>query len=176
LAKWIAEHFPLEESRRTYARPSRRQSATPDIARPRYVRPEELRHTHTFGVVMDTSGSMDRKLLGKCLGAIASYSAAQEVKSIRLVYCDAQPYDEGYVPVDSLLSKVQVKGRGGTVLQPAINLLENARDFPDGAPILVLSDGYFEEDLLIQREHAFLVPRRAWLPFIPKGPVFEFKE
>lgn len=175
LAQWIAEKFPLEESKRTYSRPSRRQSSTPDIARARYVRPDDEKNTRTFGVVMDTSASMDRKLLAQCLGAVASYSAAQEVKYIRLVFCDAQPYDEGYVSVDSLSQKVMVKGRGGTQLQPAINYLENAQDFPDDAPILILTDGWIEEDLSVKREHAYLVPNRLYLPFMPKGKVFEFK-
>lgn len=175
LAKWISEKFPLEESKRTYARPSRRQSSTPDIPRPKYVRPEEIKNTRTFGVIMDTSASMDKKLLAKCLGAIASYSHAQEVKMVRIVYCDAQPYDEGYVSLDTLASRVKVRGGGGTVLQPAVDLLLRAKDFPEKAPILILTDGFFEPSLVVEREHAFLVPRKVFLPFIPKVPVFEFK-
>lgn len=174
LADWIAERFPLEDNRRTYARPSRRQSSTPKIPRPSYVKPEYDRKTRTYGVVLDTSGSMDRQLLGKCLGAIASYSAAQEVKEVRLIFCDAQAYDEGFVPVEMLAHKIKIKGRGGTVLQQAVNYLENAKDFPDGAPILILTDGFFEENLTIEREHAFLVPNRHYLPFNAKN-VFEFK-
>ena len=175
LARWIAERFPLEESKKTYSRPSRRQSATPDIPRARYVRPQEDKTTRTFGVLMDTSASMNRELLGKCLGAIASYSAAQEVKYIRLIFCDAQPYDEGYVPVEILSQKLKIKGRGGTVLQQAVNYLENVDDFPENAPILILTDGFFENDLKIQRDHAFLVPNKTYLPIRPRGEVFEFK-
>lgn len=175
LSKWISERFPLEESKRTYSKISRRQSSTPDIPRPRYIRPEELKNTKTFGVVMDTSASMDKKLLAKCLGAIASYSAAQEVNMVRVVYCDAQPYDEGYVNVETLSHRVKIRGGGGTVLQPAIDLLERSKDFPEDAPILILTDGFFEPNLKVQRDHAFLVPRRVFLPYIPKVPVFEFK-
>ena len=175
LAKWISERFPLEENKRTYARPSRRQSSTPDIPRPKYIRPEELKFTKTFGVVMDTSASMDKKLLAKCLGAISSYSSAQEVQMVRIIYCDAQPYDEGYVNIELLAQKIKVRGGGGTVLQPAIDLLERAKDFPDDAPILILTDGLFEPNLQIKRDHAFLVQRKSFLPFVPKVPVFEFK-
>lgn len=175
LAKWISERFPLEESKRSYAKLSRRQSSTPDIPRPKYIRPEDIKHTKTFGVVMDTSASMDKKLLAKCLGAIASYSAAQEVKMVRIIYCDAQPYDEGYVDVETLSSRVKISGGGGTVLQPAIDLLERAKDFPENAPILILTDGFFEPNLKVERDHAFLVPRKVFLPYIPKVPVFEFK-
>ena len=175
LARWIAERFPLEESRRTYARPSRRQSSTPDIPRPRYVRPEEEKNTRTFGVIMDTSGSMDKQLLGKCVGAIVSYATAQEVKSVRLVFCDAQTYDEGYVDIDKLINKIKVKGRGGTVLQQAVNYLENINDFPKEAPILILSDGFFEPDLKVTRDHAFLVPNKTIVRKQVNGEVFEFK-
>lgn len=175
LAKWISERFPLEESKRTYAKPSRRQSSTPDIPRPRYVRPDDISNSKTFGVVMDTSASMDKKLLAKCLGAIASYSSAQEVKMVRIIYCDAQPYDAGYVNIETLSNKIKVRGGGGTVLQPAIDLLERAKDFPDDAPILILTDGFFESTLKVSRDHAYLVPRKVFLPFVPKVPVFEFK-
>lgn len=175
LAKWISERFPLEESKRTYSKPSRRQSSTPDIPRPRYIRPDDIRNTKTFGVVMDTSASMDKKLLAKCLGAIASYSAAQEVKSVRIIYCDAQPYDAGYINIETLSNRIKVRGGGGTVLQPAIDLLERAKDFPDNAPILILTDGFFESTLKVERDHAYLVPRKVFLPFVPRVPVFEFK-
>lgn len=174
LSDWIAERFPLEDNKRTYARPSRRQSSTPNIPRPSYVKPQYDKKTRTYGVILDTSGSMDRQLLGKCLGAIASYSSAQEVKEVRLIFCDAQPYDEGFVPIEMLAHKIKVKGRGGTVLQQAVNYLENAKDFPDNAPILILTDGFFEENLKIEREHAFLVPNKHYMPFSAKN-IFEFK-
>ena len=48
----------LVEKMRSYARPSRRQSSTPDIARPRYVPKSGADDGRTFGVVLDTSGSM----------------------------------------------------------------------------------------------------------------------
>jgi len=59
------------------------QSSTPDIPRPRYVpAPEDA--NRTFGVVLDTSGSMDRTLLAKCLGTIASYCIARDVRRDRV--------------------------------------------------------------------------------------------
>ena len=172
LAEWIQEHFPLPERRRTFARPSRRQSATPDMPRPRFVEPEGLRATHTFGVVIDTSGSMARDHLGKALGAIVSYSQAQAVRSVRLVYCDAVPYDEGYVPIESLGERVTVRGRGGTQLQPAIDLLQSRPDFPKGSPILIITDGFCEHTLTVERDHAFLLTPGRRLPFPTRKPVF----
>ncbi len=128
----------------------------------------------TFGVVLDTSGSMDTKLLGKALGAIASYSVARDVPWVRVVFCDAIAYDAGYLAPEDIANKVQVKGRGGTVLQPGINLLEKAENFPKTAPLLIITDGYCDR-LLIRREHAFLLPSGSSLPFVPKGEVFRIK-
>ena len=171
LARWFDEHFRPIERKRTYAIPSRRQAATPDIPRPRYVFPEELKFTHTFGVVLDSSASMYRELLAKALGAIAGYAVSRDVMFVRLIYCDALPYDEGFVPVLEIAGSLKVKGRGGTVLQPAIDLLLKAEDFPKDAPILVLTDGECDK-LNIARDHAFVLPQGAHLPFAPVGPVF----
>ncbi len=173
LADWIGKHFPIDESKRTYARASRRQSSTPDIARPSYIKPQYEKRTRTYGVILDTSGSMDKTLLGKCLGAIASYSQAQNVEEVRLIYCDAKPYDEGYVNVNDIMNRVKMKGRGGTVLQTAVSYLENEVNFPKEAPILILTDGFFESNLVVNRPHAFLVPNRYILPFHAEN-VFEF--
>ncbi len=173
LAQWFDHHFPPRERRRSYARPSRRQAATPDIPRPRYV-PVEDDVPRTFAVVLDTSGSMDRLLLGKALGAIASYSIAREVEAVRLVFCDAGAYDQGYVRPEEIAGRVWVKGRGGTVLQPGIDLLERAHDFPPAGPLLVITDGVCDV-LKIRREHAFLIPAEAGLPFTPRGPVFRVR-
>jgi len=172
LAEWIQERFPLPERKRTYARPSRRQSATPDLPRPRFVEPDDQRATRTFGVVIDTSASMQRDELGKALGAVVSYSQAQAVRQVRLVYCDATPYDEGFVAIDSLAVRATVRGRGGTVLQPAIALLESRRDFPKDSPILIITDGMCEPQLTIARDHAFLLVPGGRLPFATRKPVF----
>ena len=172
LAQWFDRFFPPLEKQRTYARPSRRQSSTPDIPRPRYVIREEPERSRTFGVVLDTSGSMDRHLLAKALGAIASYSIARDVPAARVVFCDAAPYDAGYMSPDAIAERVRVKGRGGTILQPGIDLLERAEDFPKQGPVLIITDGLIEDRLRIRREHAFLIPEGNYLPFRPVGPVF----
>ncbi|MDH6578397.1 hypothetical protein [Kitasatospora sp. MAP5-34] len=174
LARWFDEFVPSPQPVRSYSRASRRQAATPEIPRAgRYFPPEEVARC-TFGVVLDTSGSMSRTLLGKSLGAIASYAAARDVTAARVVFCDAAPHDAGFLPTDEIAGRVQVRGRGGTVLQPGIDLLERAEDFPPGAPILLITDG--ECDVLrVRREHAYLVPPGAALPFTPRGPVFRVR-
>ncbi|WP_030607880.1 DUF2201 family putative metallopeptidase [Streptomyces fulvoviolaceus] len=171
LARWFDEFVPSPQPVRTYARPARRQAATPDIPRAgRYFPPEEIARC-TFGVVLDTSGSMDRVLLGKALGAIASYAEARDVPAARVVFCDAAPHDAGYLPVTEIAGRVRVHGRGGTVLQPGIDLLHRADDFPPGAPVLVITDGWCDV-LRVRREHAYLIPQGARLPFTARGPVF----
>ncbi|WP_127492671.1 vWA domain-containing protein [Paenibacillus glycanilyticus] len=171
LARWFDHYFTPLEKKRTYSRVSRRQSSTPDIPRPLWVDSGSAEDGRTFGVILDTSGSMDKKLLAKCLGAIASYSAARDVPMARIVFCDAAPYDAGYMSPDLISDRVKVKGRGGTILQPAIDLLERAEDFPNNGPILIITDGECDR-LRVKRDHAYLLPKGKHLPFYPKGPVF----
>ena len=175
LAKWFDAWLTPVEKHRTYARPSRRQSSTPDIPRPSWVRPELPEYSRTYAVIIDTSGSMSPEMIGKALGAAASYSVAKDVPYVRVVFCDAQAYDIGYIAPENIAGRVMVKGRGGTILQPAVDLLENAKDFPKNGPILIITDAGIEHDLKIHREHAFLIPEAASLPFRPRGKVFYFK-
>jgi predicted metal-dependent peptidase len=174
LARWFDAHFAPTEPRRTYARASRRQSAAPDIPLPRAVAqgPEGQR---TFGVLLDTSGSMDRQLLARALGAIAGFAAAKEVTAARVVFCDAHAYDQGFMPAEQIAGRVTVRGRGGTVLQPGIDLLEQARDFPADGPLLIITDGYCDR-FRVRREHAILLPPGVRLPFSPRGKVFEMSD
>jgi VWA-like domain (DUF2201) len=171
LARWFDDHFAPVERRRSYARASRRQSATPDIPRPGRYTPPELLANRTFGVVVDTSGSMDSRLLGKALGAIASYAVSRDVPAVRVVFCDAEAHDNGWMEPRDIAGRVRVRGRGGTVLQPGVDVLESARDFPKDGPLLVITDGLCDR-VRIRREHAFLIPAGASLPFVPRGPVF----
>lgn len=173
LAQWFDNYFSPLEKVRSYARPSRRQSSTPNIPRPRWIPAASSEEGRTYGVILDTSGSMDRSLLAKALGAIASYSISRDVPYVRVVFCDAATYDQGYMAPEAIAESVKVKGRGGTILQPGIDLLEKAEDFPKEGPLLIITDGYCEP-LKIHRDHAFLMPKRTNLPFIPKGKVFRF--
>ena len=172
LGTWFVRHFPTAQPHRSYARMSRRQSAAPEIPRPAWVYPSEPQAEKTFGIVLDTSGSMPRSLLAAALGSIASYSAARGVHAVRLVFCDAAAYDQGAQPPESLLESAYIQGRGGTRLQPGIDLLERAEDFPKDAPILVITDGQCEHLHLRGRTHAYLLPRGRRLSFAAKGEIF----
>ncbi|MBB6560917.1 putative metal-dependent peptidase [Acidovorax soli] len=171
LARWFDHHFPPIETRRTYTRLSRRQSATPDIPRPQVGPDPRWLEGRTFGVVLDTSGSMDRHTLAKALGSIAGYAQAKEVPAVRVVCCDAAPYDLGYLEAQDIAHRVEIKGRGGTVLQPAITLLENSADFPEDGPLLIITDADCDR-LSVRRSHAYLLAAGRRLPFMPSGDVF----
>ena len=176
LGKWFDMYFAPLEARRSYARPSRRQGSTSDIPRPRYVSADIPENSRTFGVVIDTSGSMSAKMIGYALGAIASYSDSKDVPYARVIFCDAAAYDAGYLSPEDIAGRVEVKGRGGTILQPGVDKLIEAKDFPKDAPILIITDGYIENNLTIKRDHAFLIPRGHHLPFHAKGKIFYFNE
>lgn len=172
LAEWFDHYFVPLQKYHTYAKPSRRQSSTPDIPRPSYSYRKSDMDGRTFGVVIDTSGSMSASDIGKALGAVASYSVAHDVPYARVVFCDANAYDAGYISSEDIAGRVEVKGRGGTILQPAINLLEQTKDFPKDGPILIITDGAIENNLTIHREHAFLLTKGRRLPFKTNGKVF----
>jgi len=175
LAQWLDVFFPPLEHLRSYGRANRRQGSTPDIPRPGWITPEDRKASRTFGVLLDTSGSVSRRELGKALGAIASYALSRDVSAVRLIECDAHPHDAGYVEPDELLETVKLHGRGGTVLMPGIRLLERADDFPTDAPILVITDGDCDV-VTTPREHAFLIPERGKLAFRTERPVFRFSD
>ena len=175
LAKWFDERFAPVEKRRTYAHLSRRQSSAPDIPRPAWNRPEERVEQRIFGVLLDTSGSMDRGLLASALGAIASYSQSRDVEHVRVVFCDAAAYDQGIMGPEEIAGAVKVRGRGGTRLQPGIDLLDRDPQFPKEAPLLIITDGDCDRLNLRGRNHAYLIPWGKRLPFVPRGPVFRLK-
>ena len=163
------------EKRRTYARLSRRQSATPDIPRPAWYLQEAAVESRIYGVLLDTSGSMERALLAAALGSIASYSESRDVHHVRVVFCDAAAYDQGVMDPADIAGAVKVRGRGGTVLQPGIDLLDGDPNFPKDAPLLIITDGMCDRLKLHGRKHAFLIPWGNRLPFSPKGPVFRLR-
>ncbi len=174
LGQWLDAFFPPLERKRTFARASRRQSSTPDIPRPVYERPLERMMQRTFGVVVDTSGSMPLPVLARAFGAIASYAMSREVPTVRVVQCDAGIHDMGNVEAERLLQRIDVRGRGGTVLMPGVRKLEGADDFPIDAPILIITDGLCDR-LVVGREHAYLMPGGCRLPFRTSAPIFHFE-
>jgi predicted metal-dependent peptidase len=75
---------------------------------------------------------------------------------------------------DAIMGNVRIRGRGGTVLQPGIDFLDRAEDFPKDGPILVITDAICDR-FVVKREHAIMIPRGSRLPFQPRGEVFAFE-
>lgn len=116
---------------------------------------------------------MPLHLLEDALGTVVSYCYSRDVGAVRVIWCDAAAYDSGYLTPEALMGRVEIRGRGGTILQPAIDLLVEAEDFPGDAPILIVTDAFCDHvHVPSGRAHAYLVPPRARLPFSPRGPVF----
>jgi predicted metal-dependent peptidase len=105
---------------------------------------------------------------------VASYADSRDVPFARVVFCDAAAYDAGYMSPDAIMGNVRVRGRGGTVLQPGIDFLEQAEDFPKNGPILVITDAACDH-FAVKREHAIMIPKGRHLLFQPKGEVFAFE-
>ena len=101
-----------------------------------------------------------------------AYTRELKALGVGVVFCDAAPYDQGYMEAADIAGSVKVRDRGGTVLQPGVELLEHASDFPKEAPLLIITDCECDRLNLYGRDHAFLVPRGRSLPFPPRGPVF----
>jgi len=69
-------------------------------------------------------------------------------------------------PADLLLQKRRrYFGFFCTKLQPGIDLLRDAKDFPKDGSILIITDGMIEDKLHISRDHAFLLPAGGHLHF-----------
>lgn len=176
LARWFDEHVPSIERVRTYARPSRRQSATPQIARPRYVNPDDERTQRgTFGLVVDCSPALDKLARALALGAISNYALAHNIPLIRLAVSGADVCDKQMAAAEdlaALAAQALPTTRRSAVLQPAAQLLEEARDFPENAPILFLT-GTPCDRVKTHRDHCFLIPEGGRLPFKTDAPVIE---
>jgi hypothetical protein len=69
--------------------------------------------------------------------------------------------------------EIHVSWRHGTVLMPGVELLQASAAFPKDAPVLEITDG-FCDSLTIKRDHAFLMPEGARLPFPTRQPIFHF--
>ena len=97
------------------------------------------------------------------------------LQTVYMQGCVASPARrQGYMPPEAIAERVKVRGRGGTILQPGVNLLEKAEDFPNQGPILIITDGWCDR-VHVRHDHAFLLPEGRGLPFAPKGKVFRLK-
>ncbi|GAB2714007.1 hypothetical protein GCM10027072_02240 [Streptomyces bullii] len=118
-------------------------------------------------MVLDISGSMGRVLLGKALGAIASYAQARDVPAARVVtraICPSRRSPGGSAST----------GAAARCSSPASTCCSAPTTPRLGAPVLVITDGWCDV-LRVRREHAYLIPWGARRPFTARGPVFRVR-
>ena len=109
---------------------------------------------------------MSAKQIGMALGSIASYAAAKDVPFVRIIFCDAKATDAGYLAPEDIAGRVKVTGRGGTILQPGVDCLEQANDFPKDGPILSITDGEIEDNMIhLMRGQIFTIDGLKFFTF-----------
>ncbi len=118
----------LTRTDRTFLRPSRRQSALagPDGAWPDVVSMPGRRILPAGKLVsvIDTSASIDAKMLARFLGALASITTAEGFDEIRLLQADAEvTRDETLFAAELYFQQIAIVGRGGTDFGPALRSL-----------------------------------------------------
>jgi len=118
--------------KRTWSRPSRKMPNS-------YPGKETLK----FGkivVLVDTSGSIGQRELQQFVGEI--WGIAREVAEVVVIPWDAEAYDPIIMKSDRDIGRVKVrlKGGGGTVIYPALALVD--KKFGDAQQIVILSDWY----------------------------------
>ena len=136
LAKWFDVQFPPLEKHRTWRGRADGRGATPDIPRPGYAYYEQDLESRTFGVVVDTSGSMSAKQIGMALGSIASYAAGERCSVRENHFLRCQSDGCGISGTGRYCRPGKSHGTRRTILQPGVDCLEQANDFPKDGPIL----------------------------------------
>ena len=117
----------------TYSRPSRRASTTPGI-----VLPGQRRPLPRLSIVIDTSGSVDDKLLARALGEVDGAITAIGVpgSNVTVYSVDAAVHTVARV---RRAQDLKLIGAGGTDLRIGLRAVEHERPRPD--VIIVFTDG-----------------------------------
>ena len=155
LQRWIEAVAPGD---RTYSRPSRRESAQPDV-----VLPGRRREGWILNIVLDTSGSMTDEI-PRALGTLAEFCEAAGVDQVRLVQCDAAVTGDELLDPAGLAER-RIEGYGGSDLSPALRHLAEDQHV---RAVVVVTDGeiaYPPEPM--PYELLWLVPARCRSAFTP---------
>ncbi|MEO6882303.1 MAG: VWA-like domain-containing protein [Mycobacteriaceae bacterium] len=117
----------------TYRRPSRRASVTPGV-----VLPGQHRPVPQLAIVVDTSGSVDDRLLARALGEVDAAIAALGVpgSQVTVYSVDAAVHSASKI---RRARDVELVGAGGTDLRVGLRRAEQQRPRPD--VIIVFTDG-----------------------------------
>lgn len=118
----------------TWTRPSRRQSVTPGILQPGWRRP-----VPSVAMVIDTSGTVDDRLLGRAMAEVDGAVTALGLPgaAVTVLACDAAV---GAVTRVRRAGDATLVGGGGTDIRVGIAAASGLRPRPD--LIVVLTDGY----------------------------------
>ena len=118
--------------KRTWSRPSRKIPNS-------YPGKETLKMGKVI-VLVDTSGSIGQKELQQFVGEV--YGIAKEVAEVVVIPWDAKAYEPIVMKSYRDIEKVRVglKGGGGTIIRPALELVD--KKFNDTQQIVILSDWY----------------------------------
>ena len=118
--------------KRTWSRPSRKIPNS-------YPGKEVLKMGKVI-VLVDTSGSIEQKELRQFIGEV--WAIVKEVAEVVVIPWDAEAYDPIIMKSVGDIEKVKVglKGGGGTVIYPALALVD--KKFSDAQQIVILSDWY----------------------------------
>jgi predicted metal-dependent peptidase len=121
-------------SQPTWSRPSRRQSVQPDVLQPGWRRP-----VPAVAMIIDTSASIDDRLLGKAMGEVEGALRGLGIAgaSLTVIACDAAV---GAVRRVRKATEASLVGGGGTDMRVGIKVASELRPRPD--LIVVFTDGY----------------------------------
>jgi len=117
--------------KRTWTRPSRKHPSFPG---------KELLKAEKIIVLVDTSGSIGEKELQRFLTEV--YAIVKDVAEVVVVPWDAVVYEEQIIRRPSDIKRIKIKGGGGTVIRPALELA--TRKYPDSM-IVILSDWHIAD-------------------------------
>lgn len=157
----------------TYSRPSRRQTASPNVVLPATRRP-----LPQVAIVVDTSGSVDDGLLAQAMGEIDGVVTGLGVpgRDLAVLAVDVAVHSVGRV---RSAREVRLAGGGGTDMCVGIDTALRLQPTPD--IVIVLTDGgtFWPERpperaaviaVIVGRSHAELPPTPAWLQRIECVP------
>lgn len=167
--RFIRETFAhsIRSIRRTFTRPNRRYDWLP-------------RYTIEFGgkavILIDTSGSISKEELEQFLGEV--YECLKYGEAVVITW-DTKVHDVFELKSRNDITKVEIRGRGGTSIKEA---LEKAKEYTDpSATTVVLSDFYISEsdsqleELLKQIPGKKILATTQRVPFIDPAAASVFQ-
>ncbi len=123
--------FTRGGSKRTFRRPSRRAAFSPVIL------PRLVTSKNSVGVVLDTSGSMQGRLISQAYGLVKDLCLATGNRT-RVVCCDAEPTQAQEAFAGGSFN-LKLYGGGGTDMRIGINSFNDEPNPPD--TVIVITDG-----------------------------------